>query len=130
MKIIEKCITDASMDALEKALEAYGYTIQRTKHQISATHGGTFCTNGHLSVITVTDDGNIRKCQDIETSMGYCSSPERGLLAKIVKYAETPDSVKTKAKNPTSQKQGALWGVVIAFCVIMLIGTIVLLSSI
>lgn len=118
------------MDALEKALEAYGYTIQRTKYQITAIHGGTFSTNGHISTITIIDDGNLRTCQDVETSKGYMCSPERGLLAKIVKYAETPDSMKTDVTNPTSQKQGAIWGITIAFCAIIIIGVVALLGSI
>lgn len=121
-QIEETCVTDASMDDLEKALKAYGYTVEKTKYQITAKHGGFFSTNAHLSTITIVDDGNLRTCKDVETAKGYLCSPERGLLAQIVKYAESSELVTGNQPviNPTSSKQSTILGLTIVLSIVVI----------
>ena len=134
----ETCCTDASMDDLEKALKSFGYEVQRTRLQITATHGGYLSTNGHISTITIVDQGNIRACEDIETSKGYMCSPDSGILTQIINCAETKSFEKTnsdghvesvKHENPTSQKQSAILGWTITGCIIFLIAIIVIICG-
>lgn len=127
---VERCVTDASMDNLEKVLKLYGYNVQRTKYQIVATHGGTFSTNGHLSTITVVNDGTKRICEDRETAKGEFCRPETGLLIEIIKYAESPEELDTDTNivHPTSSKQGVVWGFTIGLCVLMILGLIYILN--
>jgi hypothetical protein len=86
--VVEKCITDASMDQIEEALINNKYKVIRTRMQITATHGGTWSTNGKFSTIIVIDCGNYRECEDTETSKGWAMRPKTGVLAKIIQEAE------------------------------------------
>lgn len=87
-ELVEKCITDASFDSLEKALKKHEYEVVRTNLQITAHHGGLY-NNYHLSTITILDLKGYRECVDVETSKGYLCKPNSGVLAKIVKLAES-----------------------------------------
>lgn len=82
-------ITTASLDTLERALEEFDYDIQRTKMCITAKHGGTWSTNGHISNIQIIDNGRYRECTNTETSQGSLCNPRTGRLAKIVALAES-----------------------------------------
>lgn len=86
--VTEKCITDATMEQLAKTLKSNGYKITKTRLQITATHGGTWSTNGKISTITIIDRGDYRECEDTETSKGWMMRPNTGVLAKIVSQAE------------------------------------------
>ena len=88
-EVVEECITDASMSALENALRHHGYSVTRTNLQITAKYGGVFKTNGKFSTITIVDMGDYRQCRDLETAKGILFSPKRGVLAKIVAEAES-----------------------------------------
>lgn len=88
---IEECVTPATFDALERALLNNKYKVVRTKMQITATHGGTWSTNGKISTITIIDLGNYRQCKDVETAKGYLCKPNSGVLAKIIQEAEEYD---------------------------------------
>ena len=87
-EIREECITDASFDALETALKNNKYKVTRTRLQITASHGGTWSTNGKISTITIVDMGTYRQCTDVETAKGYLCKPNSGRLATIVQEAE------------------------------------------
>lgn len=127
---IETCITSATFDDLEKALKSFGYNVTRTKLQITATHGGYWSTNGHLSTITIIDKGDYRECQDIETAKGYMCTPEKGLLAKIINYAESPERLdKETVVNPTSEKQGSIMTGVVVFSVVFILIMIALYAA-
>ena len=90
-KNIEECITNASMNNIEKVLIERGYKVIRTELQITATYGGTFKTNGKISTITVVDRGDYRQCKDVETAKGIFCKPKSGVLAYIVAEAEYCD---------------------------------------
>lgn len=84
----EEMSTCATLAALETVLKNHDYRITKTSFNISATHGGTWSTNGKISNITITDNGQYRHCIDIETAKGYMCSPHRGILATIIQEAE------------------------------------------
>jgi hypothetical protein len=85
---IEEMSTTATLDALEEALNDFNYEVVRTKMSISAKHGGIWSTNSHFSYITIVDMGEVRLCKDKETSQGFFSSPNTGVLATIIQKAE------------------------------------------
>lgn len=128
---VEECVTDVSMDNLEKVLKLYGYDVQRTKYQIVATHGGII-TNEHFSTITVFDDGIKRICQDKETAKGYACKPDKGILIEIIKYAESSNEIdmNTNIVHPTTSKQVSLWGFFIGFCILIILGSLLFIKSI
>lgn len=128
---VETCITSASFNDLEKALKAYGYNVERTKMQITATHGGYWSTNGHISIITITDEGDKRVARDVETAKGYMCQPAKGILAKIINYAESPEKlIKIEPEtNPTSSQQAGIWVGVGIFCFIFIIAMIAIMAS-
>jgi len=91
-ELTENCVTDASFDSLDKALNKFGYKVVRTRLQITATHGGYWKTNGHISTITIIEKDGLRYCEDKETSKGYMCKPHQGVLAQIVQEAESYES--------------------------------------
>lgn len=88
----ERILTKASLNSLEKALLDFGYEVNRTSMAISATYGGTWKTNGHISTLTINDFIEYRECVNKETSQGYLCNPKKGRLAKIIAKAEELDS--------------------------------------
>ena len=84
----EQGITRATLDDLEKALRHFGYKVTRTSMQISATYGGSIVTNGQISSISIVDKGDVRVLHDHESARGYMGTPNRGVTAKIIDYAE------------------------------------------
>ena len=135
----ENCYTDATMNDLECALKSFGYDVQRTRLQITAKHGGYWSTNGHLSTITIVDRGDVRYCEDIETSKGYMCMPDSGILAKIVECAETKSFEKktddgrkelVKHENPTSKKQTSVIACIIGGLIAFLLIYAIIMMSI
>ena len=84
----EELYTAASLEALEKALIDAGYKVTKTKLSLSASHGGMWSTNGHISNISIVNLGELRKCTKIETSSGWLCKPVSGRLAAIISEAE------------------------------------------
>lgn len=82
----EECITNASMENIEKVLNQRGYKVTKTNLQITATHRGFWTSYG--STITVINCGNYRQCKDVETAKGWACRPKSGVLAEIVREAE------------------------------------------
>ena len=83
---IVEAYTDASLDALEKALIEYGYNVSRSRISLTATLK-TF--GGHNSTILIVDQNGIRYCKDTETSKGMMLNPKTERLQEIVKRAES-----------------------------------------
>ena len=83
---VEKGITEASMTKLEEVLKNRGYRVVKTKLQISATLNSFWTSK--TSTVTITDCGNYRSCEDIETAKGLLVRPNSGVLASIIAEAE------------------------------------------
>ena len=84
--LVEKCITDATMEQIEKALENNNYEVIRTRKQITAVKKSFWSSKA--STIVVLDRGDYRECEDTETSKGYAVRPNSGVLAEIIQEAE------------------------------------------
>ena len=83
---IVEAYTDATLDALEKALVEFGYKVSRSKISITAT---LKAFSGYNSTVLIVDQNGIRYCKDTESSKGIMLNPKTGRLQEIVKRAES-----------------------------------------
>lgn len=83
----EQIITDASKQNLVNVLIEYGYEVTETRLQITAIKKSFWLSKA--SVITIIEKDGLRYCTNNETSQGWAISPNKGVLATIVKAAES-----------------------------------------